>query len=417
MSIFDKGDVDEHRPAYKRVVELQDTRAEAFVVIDRYLGGGGTGGIRLGESVTLEEVATLAQEMTLKFAWLNIRRGGAKAGISYKGEMSKITKDRVLKEFGNSISDLLQNREYIAGTDLGIGPTELSVVMSSAGMQPETADVKLDIDSNYFTALTVFVSLKTLLQQKGEDMSGVKVLVEGVGKVSAHLMPMIVATGANIVGVSTIAGSLLDQSGIDIDKLLSSAQAYGDECVTFYRSLPLQAPEDLYLQSADVLVPGARLNSINEGNVDAIKARYVVPIANNSASARMEKMLFDRGISYIPGFVSNSGGIFCWYLVQLSEQARENIIKQGYARKVRGLIEDANRKRVPIAELARSQATNNGNRMALEGSSPFYRILETLRKLLPSRSIYITLRKVLGNDWRSEYSLFCKWYFDAKHFR
>ena len=417
MSRINPGSVDEHRPAFCKTIELKDAGGEAFVVIDSYLEGGGTGGIRMGESVTLEEVASLAHEMSLKFAWLNIPRGGAKSGIACKGEMSEDAKDLMLREFGKSISDLLQSREYIAGMDLGIGPAELAVIMSSAGMQAETTPIETDIDSNYFTALTVFVSLLTLLQQNGEDLPGAKMLVEGVGKVSTHLMRMIVATGASVVGVSTIVGSVFDQNGIDIEELLNLREVHGDECVKFYRSLSLQAPEDLYLQQADVLIPGARANSINESNIDAIQTRFVVPIANISTSPQMEKMLFDRGISYLPGFVSNSGGIFCWYLARLSEQTRESIIRQGYARKIRGLIDAARRKHLPIAELARLQAYNNANRMVLEGSSRFYRIAAKVRKLSPRRSVYIALGKVLGSDWSSNDSLFCRSYFNARYFR
>jgi len=165
-----------------------------------------------------------------------------------------------------------------------------------------------------------------------------------------------------------------------------------------------------------VLIPGARANSINDGNIDAIQARYVVPIANISASPRVEKMLFDRGIGYIPGFVSNSGGIFCWYLARLYQQTRENIICQGYARKIRNLIDDARLKNIPIAELARIQAKSNANRMKLERKSAIHRVAALARKLSPSRSAYIALSKALGRDWSRKDTVFCKWYFNARYF-
>ena len=135
MPITNIHDASEHSPAYQKVIDLNDSGSRAYVVIDSYLDGGGTGGIRMGESVTLAEVADLAHEMTLKFAWLNIPRGGAKSGITYTGEMSEDRKDRLLREFGKSVSDLLHSRDYVAGMDLGIGPTELATIMSSAGMQ------------------------------------------------------------------------------------------------------------------------------------------------------------------------------------------------------------------------------------------------------------------------------------------
>ena len=404
-------------PAYQKTIDLQDRNASAFVVIDSYLGGGGTGGIRMGESVTLEEVASLAHEMSLKFAWLNIARGGAKSGITYSGELSAERKNRLLVEFGKSISGLVESRAYIPGMDLGIGPQEMAVILSCEGFRTSVPTDISDIDSNYFTALTVFVALKALLDKRGERLSATRVLVEGVGKVSTHLMRLIVATGASIVGVSTIEGSIYDADGIDIEELLRLKEVHGDHCISEYAGQPPAPAEDLYLQPADVLIPGARPNSINEKNVDSIVARFVVPIANISASPEIETRMHNRGISYVPGFVSNSGGIFCWYLARLSGEPRESIIRNGLASKIRNLILDADRAELPIAELARLQANRNAARMARENRSSLNRAVVLARKMAPRRLAYVVLGKLLGDNWASKDSIFCRWYFDARYFQ
>ena len=407
---------EKHEPAYQQIIDLQDDAASGFVVIDSYLGEGGTGGIRMGESVTLDEVAGLAHEMTLKFAWLNIARGGAKSGIAYTGDLSAERKSRLLEEFGKSISDLLESGDYVPGMDLGVGPQELEVVLSSAGYRSDTTATTSGIDSNYFTALTVFVALKTLLESKGESISGTRVLVEGVGKVSTHLMRLIVAAGASVVGVSTIEGSLFDADGIDVERLLELKEAHGDHCIIQYAGRPPDPPEDLYLQPAQALIPGARANSINSSNVDSIIARYVVPIANISASPEIEARMHNRGISYIPGFVTNSGGIFCWYVARLSAELRENIIRNGLGGKIRKLVSEADRAQLPISELARAQAKKNARRMARERSSSVFRAIGLVKKMAPRRLAYVVLRRLLGDRWASEDSIFCRWYFDARYF-
>ncbi len=405
-----------HEPAYQEIIDLQDHGASAFVVIDSYLGGGGTGGIRMGESVTLEEVASLAREMSLKFAWLNIAKGGAKSGIAYTGKLSAERKNRLLVEFGKSISGLLESRAYTPGMDLGIGPQEMAVILSYEGLRTPVPTGTDDIDSNYFTALTVFVALKALLDERGERLSATRVLVEGVGKVSTHLMRLIVATGASIVGVSTIEGSLYDADGINIEELLRLKEVHGDHCISQYAGHPPDPSEDLFLQPADVLIPGARANSINKQNVDSIVARFVVPIANISASPEIETKMHNRGISYVPGFVSNSGGIFCWYLARLSGESRESIIRKGLASKIRNLILAADSAQLPIAELARSQANRNAGRMASENSSSLNRAVVLARKMAPRRLAYVVLGKLLGDNWASKDSIFCRWYFDARYF-
>lgn len=412
----DLSNPDQHEPVYQKIIDLQDNGASGFVVIDSDLGEGGTGGIRMGESVTLEEVAGLAREMTLKFAWLNIAKGGAKSGIAYTGDLTAERKKRLLEGFGKSISGLLKSGSYVPGMDLGVGPQELAVILSSAGYRSVTTAASSDIDSNFFTALTVFVALKTLLESKGERLPDARVLVEGVGKVSTHLMRMIVAEGGSVVGVSTIEGSLFDANGIDVEKLLSLRERHDDDCIRQYAGRLPDPPQDLYLQQADVLIPGARANSINDRNVNSISARFVVPIANISASTEIEARMHDRGISYIPGFVSNSGGIFCWYLVRLSAELRESVIRNGLAGKIRRLVLQADRAQLSIAALARSQAKRNAIRMAREQNSALHRVIGLARKIAPRRLAYVALGKLLGDSWASKDSVFCRWYFDARYF-
>ena len=403
---------------HQRIINLGEFGVEAFVVIDSHLGGGGTGGIRMHESVTLDEVADLAHEMTLKFAWLNIPRGGAKSGIAYKGGKSNDIRKRLLEEFGKSVSDLLQSREYVPGADLGIGPAELEIITGAAGIQASASSAHSDIDASYFTAVTVFVALTTLLRQAGEDVSRSDVLVEGIGNVGTHLLQMLVIAGARIVGVSTVSGAIVDPIGIDVEKLMDLKRLHGDDCVKHYSSCLLLSPEALFLQPANVLVPGARPYSINETNVNKIKTRFVAPIANLAASPQIEKRLHGRGLSYIPGFVSNSGGIMCWYLARLSGQEREKIIRQGLARKIRRLIEEARRKNLSIAELARAQAQKNATRMTQEESGSFLqRAAGLARKLAPHRLLYIAICRLLGKKFPGVASRFYRSYYTARYFR
>ena len=44
-----------------------------YLVVDQALNGKATGGVRMGPDVTLDEVANLAREMTLKFGFLKVR--------------------------------------------------------------------------------------------------------------------------------------------------------------------------------------------------------------------------------------------------------------------------------------------------------------------------------------------------------
>ena len=401
-----------------RTVALSCPAVSACLVIDSFLGGGGTGGIRMGEHVTQEEVAALAREMSLKFAWLNIPRGGAKAGISCAHALTDELRYKVLDEFGAAIKDVLQSGRYIPGVDLGIGASDLSRILRAAGIDSAGSAPSKDIDSNYFTALTVFVALDALLRHRGRQVQGTTFLVEGIGKVGSHLLQLIDDAGGIIVGVSTIVGAAIDPEGIDVRRLLTLKGEHGDACTARLETGQFLPPGELFWQAADVLVPGARTDSIRSDDVGRLQVRFIVPIANAVATPDTELELYNAGVAFIPGFVSNSGGIFCWYLSRLEAAGRLHMIRRDFGNKVRRLVAEADRRQMAIAQLARQQADASAKRMNAEANGPpLARLAGMLRKLTPRRIGYVAMRKLLGKRWASKDSVLCRWYFQARYFR
>jgi glutamate dehydrogenase (NAD(P)+) len=404
------------RPAYHRVIERSDVGLRGFVVIDSFLSGHGTGGIRMGDDVSLDEVANLAREMSLKFAWLDIPEGGAKAGIVASPSCPQESKQRLCQAFGQEIADLVHEGRYVPGEDMGIGASEMEVILAAAGSGRPGGNA--DIDPNYFTALSVFVTAEVAMTARGMSLDGATVLVEGLGKVGGHLVRLLSAAGARLVGISTAAGASYQPAGIDVEKLLEMRERHGDNCVGALADGEVLPSEELFVKDADLLVPGARPDSINAGNVDRIRARFIVPIANICASRAMEMRLAERGIVFLPGFVSNCGGVFCWYLARLDGDAREQMMRVGFARKVRRLFERADKRGQDVATVARSMATANARRMAeAEHGTPVRRLATLPAKLAPKRLGYVLCSRLLGRDWQRRPTRLCRWYYDARYFR
>lgn len=61
----------------------------------------------------------------------------------------------------------------------------------------------------------------------------------------------------------------------------------------------------------DILVPAARPDSIHEGNVERIQARLVLQGANIPATPAAERRLHARGVTVVPDFIANAGGVIC----------------------------------------------------------------------------------------------------------
>jgi glutamate dehydrogenase (NAD(P)+) len=410
-------DIHTLNPVFHRVVGQEGSDFYGFVVIDEFVSGRGTGGIRFTENVSLDEIARLAREMTLKFAFLRMPSGGAKSGMVVAPGLSQDQRKALSLRFGEAIGDLIRDGKYVAGLDMGTDLVDMAAIMAGAGITDGTGTAETGIDSNYYTAMTVIAVAEGLLEARGGALHGTRVLLEGLGKVGGNLLRLLSNSGAKLVGVSTLSGAIYTSEGIDVDVLLELRQGQGDDCVLHYPDLEPMAAADLFVQDADLLIPGGGADSINSSNVGKIAAKFVAPIANIAATSEIEAKLFERGISYIPGFVANSGGVFCWRLAQLEPDAREDMIRRGLKRKIIKLVRRADAESQSISQTARQIAERNLAQMkSAEDGSLWPRLTSLIKKLSPRRIGYAVGTKVLHASWSKRPNIITRWYFDARYF-
>ena len=410
-------DIQALNPAYHRVVGKRGSDFYGFVVIDSFVSGRGTGGIRFTENVSIDEIARLAREMTLKFAFLRMPSGGAKAGMVVAPGLSQEQRNTLSRRFGEAIGDLIRDGKYVAGLDLGTDLKDMAAIMAGAGITDGTGTADAGIDSNYYTAMTVLAAADGLLEARGRSLKGTTVLLEGLGKVGSDLLQLLSDSGAKVVGASTLSGAIYAGDGLDVDKLLKLRQTDGDDCVLRYPGLTPMVATDLFLQEADLLIPGGGADSINASNVNQIAAKFIVPVANISATLEAEAILYSRGISYVPGFVANSGGVFCWRLARLGSAAREDMIRRGLKRKIIRLVNSADSANQAISQAARQIAEKNLAQMKkAEGGTLWLRLTSLLRKLSPKRIGYVIGADILHSDWSRRPNAITRSYFDARYF-
>jgi len=410
-------DIRSLKPAFHRVAGDPDSDFHGFVVIDSFVSGRGTGGVRCTEAVNLDEVARLAREMTFKFAFLHLPSGGAKAGLVAPPGISPEERLNHFHRFGEAIGDLIREGKYVGGQDLGTSPADIEAIMSGAGVPVHPDSSESEIDSNYFTALTVFTTAQALLEARGQHLQNTSVLLEGLGKVGGHLIRLLRDAGAKVVGVSTLAGAIYNEKGFDVDDVLQARSESGDEFVTDFRHCEHLPSTELFLKPADLLIPGGGADSLNEQNVGRINARWIVPIANICASSEVEGKMYRSGIDFVPGFVSNSGGVFCWYLGRLTRDAREGIIRDRFKARIGRLVQAADKSGRSIPDTARNIA--HRNLMAaqrLERGEPAARLVSLGHKLSPRRVGFAIGSKLFGRNWGRTSNLIVRSYFDARYF-
>jgi glutamate dehydrogenase (NAD(P)+) len=286
-----------------RVIELRDVPSglEAFVVIDHDLFPVSAGGTRMLRDIDAQEVARLARAMTWKFAACRMPYAGAKAGLRFAGG------DRagLLAAYRRALEPYRDS--FLTGPDMGTTPADFLDGSEDPVPLWGQSHEGLGMD-DLATGHGVKAAAEAALAHLGRTLEGATVAVEGFGKVGAGTARACARAGARVVGVSTVDGLLADPDGLDVEELMALRERHGDRLVEHgaRSALPREA---LFELDCDVLVPGARPDSITPGVARRIRCAVVAPGANAPYGVGAVEVLHRRGILAIPDFVANSGGV------------------------------------------------------------------------------------------------------------
>lgn len=286
-----------------RVLELRDDGSglDAVVVIDHELFPVAAGGTRMLPDVEPTEVARLARAMTWKFAACRVPYAGAKAGIRFgAGDRA-----RVLSAYKRALEPYRDS--FLTGPDMGTEPADF--VPDGSAELPLWARAHEGVGmDDLATGFGVKGAAEAALAQLGRRLPDATVAIEGFGKVGAGAARAFARAGARVVGVSTVDGLLADPRGLDVDLLYGLRAEHGDRLVE-HGPTPVRPREELFELECDVLVPGARPDSVTADLAARGRWAVVAPGANVPYGAGALEVLHRRGVLALPDFVSNSGGV------------------------------------------------------------------------------------------------------------
>jgi glutamate dehydrogenase (NAD(P)+) len=302
--------IDEWGP--EKIVCVSDTRTgmRGVLVIDNTARGMGKGGTRMGPGVTVAEIARLARVMTWKWAACDLFFGGAKAGIV--ADPAAAGKEAVLRAFARALAREIPD-EYVAGLDMGLTEADAAIVQdeladrgAAIGVPAELGGVP--IDKLGFAGFGAAEAASEACAFADFPLAGARVAIQGFGAVGASAARRVSELGAVVVAVSTVRGGIHDPNGLDVDGLLKLRAEHGDECTTRYDGRSLEAGDELTV-AAEVLIPAARQDVIDEVRAAELPARLVVEAANLPLTPGARRVLAERRITVVPDFIANAGGV------------------------------------------------------------------------------------------------------------
>jgi glutamate dehydrogenase (NAD(P)+) len=303
-----------------KVLDLRDESVglDAVVVVDHELFPVAAGGTRMLPDVDESEVARLARAMTWKFASCRVPYAGAKAGVRFAGG----DRAAVLSAYKRALEPYREC--FLTGPDMGTQPADF--VEEGAAELPLWAKSYegLGMD-DLATGHGVKGAAEAALSHLGRRFEGATVAIEGFGKVGAGTARACVRGGAKIVGVSTVNGLVADPEGLDVELLQALRVSHGDRLVE-QGPTPTRPREELFGLECDVLVPGARPDSVTLDLAEGGRWAVVAPGANVPYAAGAIEILHRRGIVAVPDFVSNSGGVHLYESVSQDADPAEALV-------------------------------------------------------------------------------------------
>jgi glutamate dehydrogenase (NAD(P)+) len=306
------------------------------------------GGLRYHPHVDVEETKSLASLMTWKTALVDIPFGGAKGGITCDPRtLSSRELEQLTRKFIQQIHENIGPYRDIPAPDVNTNPQVMAWIMSEYskfhGHSPAVVTGKpLDLHGSQgreeATGRGVTYMVTEVLRTHGKPVTGCKVVIQGFGNVGSHTARLIHELGAIVVGVSDVTGGLYDPEGIDIPALLAhvrqtrSIEGFGPgERISNERLLELPC---------DVLIPAALGDVITTGNVDAIKAPFIVEAANRPITPEADERLEKRAVVVVPDILANAGGVtvsyfewaqniqqFKWDLAKVNEELHKTMVR------------------------------------------------------------------------------------------
>ncbi|MDR2503926.1 MAG: Glu/Leu/Phe/Val dehydrogenase [Deltaproteobacteria bacterium] len=280
------------------------------------------GGTRLHPEETMDDVKALSFWMSIKNALANIPAGGAKGGIAVDpSTLSPGELERLCRRYIQAILPLIGPQVDIPGPDIGT-PQQVMAWFTdeyerlTGRHEPAAFAGKPPIlggsaGRDRATGLGLIFSMEKILEMRGENLEGKKVVIQGYGNLGSHASRFFVEKGAVVTGISDVHGGIYNPKGLDIKAAFETITRTGG-IKGLKDGDPLTNQELLELP-CDLLVPCALQSQITKENADKIKTRYVLEGANGPTTPEAEDILMDKNICVIPDIVANVGGAVVAY--------------------------------------------------------------------------------------------------------
>ncbi|MDD3001423.1 MAG: NADP-specific glutamate dehydrogenase [Candidatus Riflebacteria bacterium] len=285
------------------------------------------GGIRFHPKVTLSTLKFLGFEQTFKNALTTLPMGGGKGGSDF--DPSGKSDAEIMRFCQSFMTELFRHigpdTDVPAG-DIGVGGREIGYLFGQykrlanhftgvlTGKGQTWGGSKIRPEATGFGA--VYFG-EEVLKTQNDSFQGKRVAISGFGNVSWGTAMKLTELGAKVVAISGPDGYILDEDGLDTDKIeymlemRSSGRNRAEDYSDKYKNAKFFAGKKPWEVKCDVAMTCAIQNECNKEDVETLiknGCKMLLEVSNMGCTADAAKLAAEK-IIFAPGKAVNAGGV------------------------------------------------------------------------------------------------------------
>jgi glutamate dehydrogenase (NADP+) len=321
------------------------------------------GGLRFHPTVNLSVLKFLAFEQVFKNSLTTLPMGGGKGGSDFdpKGK-SDIEVMRFCQSFMTELQRHIGADTDVPAGDIGVGGREIGFLFGQyKRLRNEFTGILTGKGISYGGSLirpeatgygNVYFS-QNMLQLKGESFEGKTVVISGSGNVAQYSVDKATQLGAKVVTMSDSGGYILDEAGIDEEKLAFIMELKNEkrgrisEYVKQYSSAKYFEGQTPWAVKCDIAMPCATQNELNEEDARTLVNNGCICVgegANMPCTPEAIEVFQKAKILFSPGKASNAGGVATSGLEMSQNSMRYNWTSKEVDKKLHEIMKEIHEK-------------------------------------------------------------------------
>ena len=317
------------------------------------------GGLRFHPSVNLSILKFLAFEQVFKNALTTLPMGGGKGGSDFdpKGKSDNEIM-RFCHSFMSELSRHIGHNTDVPAGDIGVGGREIGYMFGMyKKLKNSFTGVLTGKGQSWGGSLirpeatgygNVYFA-DNMLKTKGDSFNGKRVVISGSGNVAQYAAEKAIELGATVLTFSDSGGYVLDEDGIDSEKLAYVMELKNEkrgrisEYVDKYSNAKYFKGERPWSVACDIALPCATQNELNGEEAKQLIENGCMCVSEGANMPSTPEAIheFQKGkILFAPGKASNAGGVATSGLEMSQNSLRISWTREEVDSRLKDIMED-----------------------------------------------------------------------------